>query len=160
MEATKTASRLSIQDRLPVSMARSPRRTSAKNLGSGYYWGPTAILGKYPMVKLDNGVPFDEAEWKRCTVVADCPDPKPNGWAKSDIYTVVTKKFSDAAGPAFDYLKKRQLSTEEFNKLLAWMVDNQATGEDGAKYYLKNNEAVWTKWVSPEAAEKIKAAVQ
>lgn len=112
------------------------------------------------MVKLDNGVPFDEKEWKRCTVVADCPDPKPNGWAKSDIYTVVTKKFADSSGPAFDYLKKRQLSTEEFNKLLAWMVDNQATGEDGAKYYLKNNEAAWSKWVSPEAAEKIKAAVQ
>jgi glycine betaine/proline transport system substrate-binding protein len=57
-------------------------------------------------------------------------------------------------------LKKRQIATEEFNKLLAWMVDNQATGEDGAKYYLKNNEATWSTWVSPEAAEKIKAAVQ
>ncbi len=126
----------------------------------GYYWGPTAILGKYPMVKLDNGFPWDEKEWTRCNAIADCPDPKPNGWPIADIYTIVTKKFADRAGPAFEYLKKRQISTEETNKLLAWMVDNQATGEDGAKYYLKNNEATWTKWVSPEAAEKIKAAVQ
>ncbi len=63
----------------------------------------------------------------------------------ADIYTIVTKKFSERAGPAFEYLKKRQISTEETNKLLAWMVDNQATGEDGAKYYLQNNEATWTK---------------
>jgi glycine betaine/proline transport system substrate-binding protein len=39
------------------------------------------------------------------------------------------------------------------------MADNQATGEAGAKYFLKNNEAVWSKWVSPEAAAKIKSAV-
>jgi glycine betaine/proline transport system substrate-binding protein len=40
----------------------------------GFYWAPTALLGKYEMVKLDHGVPYDEAEWKRCNTVADCPD--------------------------------------------------------------------------------------
>ena len=39
------------------------------------------------------------------------------------------------------------------------MTDNQATGEDGAKYFLKNNEALWSKWVSPEIAQKVKAAL-
>jgi glycine betaine/proline transport system substrate-binding protein len=39
------------------------------------------------------------------------------------------------------------------------MTDNQATGEGGAKYFLKNNESVWTKWVSPEAAAKVKAGL-
>jgi glycine betaine/proline transport system substrate-binding protein len=39
------------------------------------------------------------------------------------------------------------------------MTDNQATGEDGAKYFLKNNEDVWTKWVTPEVAEKVKASL-
>lgn len=28
----------------------------------GYYWSPTALLGKYPMVRLDPGVPYDEAD--------------------------------------------------------------------------------------------------
>lgn len=126
----------------------------------GYYWAPTAILGKYPMVRLDNGVPHDKAEWDRCNVVADCPDPKPNGWPRADVFTVVTKSFADRAGPAMDYLKARKWSNDTVNKLLAWMTDNQATGEDGAKYFLKNNGDVWTAWVSPEVAEKVKAAVQ
>jgi glycine betaine/proline transport system substrate-binding protein len=42
---------------------------------------------------------------------------------------------------------------------MAWMTDNQATGEDGAKYFLKNYEPVWTKWVAPDTAAKIKAAL-
>jgi len=39
------------------------------------------------------------------------------------------------------------------------MSDNQASGEEGAKYFLKNNEALWTTWVSPEVAAKIKASL-
>ncbi|MFU0505862.1 ABC transporter substrate-binding protein [Pseudaminobacter sp. NGMCC 1.201702] len=125
----------------------------------GYYWAPTAILGKYEMVKLDYGVPYDEAEWKRCNTVADCADPKPNEWPKDSVQTLVTTAFAERAGPAMDYLKARSWSNETVNKLLAWMTDNQATGEEGAKYFLENNEDIWTKWVSPEVAEKVKAAL-
>jgi glycine betaine/proline transport system substrate-binding protein len=40
------------------------------------------------------------------------------------------------------------------------MTDNQATGEEGAKYFLKNNPDIWTKWVTPDVAEKVKKAVE
>jgi len=39
------------------------------------------------------------------------------------------------------------------------MDENQGTNEDAAKYFLQNNEDMWTKWVSPEVAEKVKAAL-
>ncbi|KAB0682656.1 ABC transporter substrate-binding protein [Aureimonas leprariae] len=126
----------------------------------GYYWAPTSLLGKYEMVKLDAGVPEDAAEWKRCNTVADCPDPKPNSWPVDRVFTLVAKPFADKAGPdVMGYLGKRAWSNDTVNKLMAWMTDNQATGEDGAKYFLKNNEDLWTKWVSPEAAEKIKSSL-
>ncbi|MEX2693091.1 ABC transporter substrate-binding protein [Rhizobium mongolense] len=126
----------------------------------GYYWSPTSLLGKYKLVKLDHGVPFDAAEWKRCNTVADCADPKENDWPKDTIVTLVAKQFADRAGPeVMDYLKKRSWSNDTVNKLMAWMTDNQATGEDGAKHFLKENEGLWTKWVSPEAAQKIKASL-
>lgn len=125
----------------------------------GYYWAPTALLGKYEMVKLDHGAPFDAAEWKRCNTVADCADPKKNEWPKDKVQTLVTTKFSERAGPALDYLKARSWSNETVNKLLAWMGDNQATGEDGAKHFLKENEDVWGKWVSPEVLAKVKASL-
>lgn len=126
----------------------------------GYYWAPTALLGKYEMVKLDAGVPADPAEWKRCISVADCPDPKPAAWPTDHVYTLVAKSFADRAGPdVMDYLNKRAWSNDTVNKLMAWMTDNQASGEDGAKHFLKENPDLWTKWVSPEAAEKIKASL-
>ena len=125
----------------------------------GYYWAPTALLGKYKMVTLDFGTPADTAEWKRCNTVADCPDPKKNASQKDRVETLVTKEFADRAGPAMDYLKVRNWSNETVNKLLAYMTDNQATGEDGARYFLENNEAVWSKWVSREVAEKVKASL-
>lgn len=125
----------------------------------GYYWAPTSLLGKYEMVKLDYGVPFDEAEWKRCNTVADCPDPKPNEWPKDTVETLVTTQFAERAGPAMDYLKNRNWPNSTVNALLAWMTDNQATGEEGAKHFLKEQPDVWSRWVSPEVAEKVKSAL-
>ena len=57
------------------------------------------------------------------------------------------------------FTASRAWSNDTVNKLMAWMTDNQASGEDGAKYFLKENEALWTPWVSSEAAEKIKASL-
>lgn len=124
-----------------------------------YYWAPTSLLGKYKMVRLDPGVPTDAAEWKRCNTVASCPDPKPNAWKPDRVVTLVSKRFADRAGPVLDYLKARAWSNDTVQEIMAWMSANQATGEDGAKYFLKNNEAMWSKWVSPEAAGKIRAAL-
>jgi glycine betaine/proline transport system substrate-binding protein len=131
----------------------------AKQPWVGYYWAPTSLLGKYEMVKLGFGADYDAAEWKRCTSVADCADPKPNAWQVDDVQTLVSKTFADRAGPAMDYLNKRAWTNDTVNKLIAWMTDNQATGEDGAKHFLKENEALWTGWVSPDVAEKVKAAL-
>ena len=125
----------------------------------GYYWAPTSILGKYKMVKLDAGVPFDQAEWDRCNSQARCADPKKNDWSKSEVVTVVTDNFKKSGGDANEYLSKRAWGNDTVNQLLAWMSDNQATGEDGARYFLKNNIDVWSDWVSPAIAAKIKGAI-
>lgn len=126
----------------------------------GYYWAPTALLGKYPMVKLESGVEYNADEWKRCNTVADCPDPKPNTWMTDKVYTVVSTKFAKRVDPTvMEYLKKRAWKNETVNKLMAWMTDNQASGEEGAKHFLKENADIWTKWVSPEAEKKIKASL-
>lgn len=127
---------------------------------AAYYWAPTALLGKYPMVKLEAGVANDAAEWKRCNTVADCPDPKPNAWPVDTIVTLVAKPFSERVGPeVMDYLSKRSWSNQTLGQVMAWMTDNQASGEDGAKRFLTENPDLWKAWVSPEAAEKIEAAL-
>lgn len=124
----------------------------------GYYWAPTAILGRYEMVKLDMGE-HDKEHWDTCTAVIDCEDPKVNGWAKSEVFSVVTEEFAEKAGVAMGYVGKRQWSNATVNKLLAWMADNQATGEEAASYFIENYEDVWTPWVSEDAMTKVKASL-
>jgi glycine betaine/proline transport system substrate-binding protein len=124
----------------------------------GYYWSPTAMLGRYEMVKLDMG-PHDKEHWDTCTAVLDCESPQVNGWAKSEVFSVVTDDFANKAAVAMDYISTRSWKNDVVNKLLAWMSDNQATGEEGAAHFLENYETVWGAWVSPEAMAKVKAAL-
>lgn len=125
----------------------------------GYYWAPTSILGKYEMVKLDAGVPFDKEGFEKCNSTADCTKPVKTDWTKSDVVTVVTDRFQKTGGPAYDYLAKRSWSNKTVNQLLAWMSDNQATGADGAKHFLKEQPEVWANWVTPEVFAKVNAAL-
>lgn len=125
-----------------------------------FYWSPTSLLGKYPMVRLDEGVEHDAAEWKRCNTVADCREPKVNAWPVDQVYTLFSKPFANRASPAVkDYLSKRAWSNETVNKVMAWMLDNQATGEEGAKHFLAENPTLWHDWVSPDVAEKVKSSL-
>ena len=126
----------------------------------GYYWAPTAILGKYEMVKLDFGAEFDTDNWHQCLVKEECDTPAKSPWIESVVHTVVASSFADRTVPeVMDYLSKRSMGNSELNAVLAWMTEEQATGEDGAYHFLKNNEATWQAWVSEKAAEKIKSAL-
>ena len=124
----------------------------------GYYWAPTAILGKYPMKKLSFDVPHDNDEWNSCTSQEDCADPQKNSWVVSSVYTVVTDRFKKEAGIGMDYIVKRALPNNTINALLAWKDDNQATGEDAAMHFLKNYSE-WHNWVDSSAKAKIEAAL-
>ena len=125
----------------------------------GYYWAPTAILGKYEMVKLDAGVPHDKQAWDTCNAKPDCANPAPNDWAKADVFTVITDRFKKAGGPAVDYLNTRDWGNDTVNELLSWMQNNQANGEDGAIHFLKNYPQVWSSWVPAQVAERIKSGL-
>jgi len=123
----------------------------------GYYWAPTPLLGRYDMVRLDFEVPHNKIEWDTCTAVQDCAEPKPNAWPKSEVYTVVTGKFRRRGGDAYRYLASRSWSNRTVNGLMAWMEDNRATAEETARYFLESNEALWSSWVTQDAAERLKS---
>ena len=128
----------------------------------GYYWSPTAMIGKYKMVKLDFGVPFAGKEnWDGCIAKKEdeCANPKPSAWTKSVVNTIVSDKFMKRSGAGAEFLKKRVYPGDVMNGMLVYMGDNQAGGEDAAVEFLKKHEAVWTKWVPADVAAKVKAGL-
>lgn len=138
---------------LDASIARAYERKAG---WLGAYWAPTALLAKYPMIRLQSDVPVDDAEWKRCVSVADCPDPKKSEWPTSKVYTLVANKFAETTSPdVIAYLKTRSFTNDEIGQVLLWMTDNQATGEQGVAHFIKTYPELWKKWVTAGAAKKI-----
>lgn len=141
---------------LDGSIAKAYER---KQAWFGYYWAPTAILGKYEMVKVDFGSGVLDAHWKSCITKPDCVDPKTSMYPPSPVETVTTESFASRVPEAYAYLGKRTFTNAAMNKLLVWIEANQADGETAAAYFLKNHEAQWKPWLQADVAAKVKKAV-
>jgi len=129
----------------------------------GYYWSPTAMIGKHGMVKLPWGVDYaGDENWNGCIALAeqDCEDPKPSAWTQSEVHTVVTDEFKTKAGDdVMAYLGARVFPGDVMNGMLVYMGENQAGGEDAAIEFLIENGDVWEPWVSADVAGKVKKAL-
>lgn len=128
----------------------------------GYYWNPTAIVGKYHLTMLPFEAEWGGAEnWDTCISLdpVDCADPQPTSWVASAVETIVTDDFVAKAGPAADYFKARVFPGEVMNEMLVYMVDNQSMGEDAAYRFFDEYEDIWTQWVPADVAEKVKSAL-
>ncbi|GAA4651068.1 ABC transporter substrate-binding protein [Kistimonas scapharcae] len=126
----------------------------------GYYWAPTAVLGKYEMVKVDFGSGVDPEMFKGCITQADCDAPGVTMYPPSLVHTVTTESFASRAPEAYDYLTRRSFKNADMNALLAWMEDNQADGDVAMEHFLTEFEGTWSGWVKPEVAEKVKVALK
>ncbi|WP_461538322.1 ABC transporter substrate-binding protein [Spongorhabdus nitratireducens] len=125
----------------------------------GYYWAPTAVLGKYEMVKVDFGTGVDKNEYITCISQSDCLKPKATMYPPSPVHTVTTESFAAKAPSAYQYLQQRSFTNADMNRLLAWMEDEQADGEIAMEHFMKNNPDQWKKWLPQEAAEKVNKAL-
>lgn len=141
---------------LSGSIARAYER---KKPWIGYYWAPTAVLGKYEMVKVDFGSGIDKQHFVDCITQADCETPKPTMYPPSVVDTITTGEFAARAPQAYAYLGKRAFKNAQMNRLLAWMEDNQADGDVAMEHFLNNYQSTWTPWVSSEVAGKVKQAL-
>ena len=125
----------------------------------GYYWAPTAILGKYEMVKVDFGTGVDEQHFLDCTTLDGCENPKVTMYPKAQVSTIVTAAFAPTHPEIMTYLDKRGFKNSEMNKLLAWMEDEQATAEEAMYYFLENYPSTWKAWLPAEVAKKVTAGL-
>jgi glycine betaine/proline transport system substrate-binding protein len=128
----------------------------------GYYWAPTAIIGKYNLVPLDFGVPYvGDEHWNNCITKSDCVSPKASSWTESAVNTITSKTFNDSANDEIKtYLKNRVLPSSAVNAMLVYMDDNQASGADAALEFFIKYPELWQSWVSPEVADKIKTSLK
>jgi glycine betaine/proline transport system substrate-binding protein len=123
----------------------------------GYYWAPTSVLGKYPMVKVELGE--FSAAGHACNTKENCEDPQAGRYPPSQVIAATTKTFADSHQAEFAFLQKISIPNDVMNAVLAWGEDNQAEGNEMAGYFIKTYEALWTSWLPEDVATKVKAAL-
>lgn len=123
----------------------------------GYYWGPTAVLGKYPMVEVQLE-PFDPKAHE-CNQKADCDTPGVGRYPPSDVLAVTTKEFKDSHPGEFKFISQIGFPNEVMNTVLAWGADNQAGGPEMAHYFMENYKDLWKSWLPEDVANKVEAAL-
>lgn len=118
-----------------------------------YYWSPTAIMGRFKLTRL-NEPPFDPVVWKNIT---DPQAKHTKGCASitQEVDYGVSSKFAADAPELIAILEKATFPIEPLNAQLAKMGTEHQDADEAAKEFLRAQKAVWTNWVSPEAAAKI-----
>ncbi len=119
----------------------------------GYYWAPTAVLGKYPMVQV-KVADYDEAAHK-CNGDVDCANPKVSAYPPSKVATAVSGAFMKREPEIAELLKNVSFTNAQMGAVLAWRLDNNASYDEAAVHFLTNYKEVWAGWLSAEAKAKL-----
>lgn len=125
----------------------------AKKPWFGYYWGPTAILGKFKMVKVDVGPYIKEVH--KCAQKKECAKPGKSAFASADVVTGITNKFAKANPDIAALMSKVSFTNEQLNNILAWQEKKSASAEETAVHFIMNNKDIWSGWLNDAAKAKL-----
>ena len=123
-----------------------------------YYWSPTAVMGKFKLVQLEEPA-YDDTCWKELTSAtgkrdAGCAFPA------VEVAYGVNSTFAKEAPEIIEILEKATFPLEEVNASLAYMVDQKADAVAAAEQFLKTKGDIWGTWVSADAKAKIEASLK
>jgi glycine betaine/proline transport system substrate-binding protein len=121
----------------------------------GYYWGPTTPLGMFDMTSIDLGE-YDETI-HQANQNADTPAPKASSFPAASVVTSVSKDFMESHPDITELMSNVTFKTETMSQLLAWKEENNASNEEAAVYFLKNNPDEWRDWINEAAKVKLSA---
>ncbi len=124
----------------------------------GYYWGPTAPLGRYDMTAIDMG-PY-KPDVHDCNQDPECDEVGKSAYPAAPVLTVTTSDFAERNPEIFELVSNISFETQQLSNLLAWQSDNSASAEEAAVYFLTQNQDMWMDWVNEEAGERLAAMMQ
>lgn len=124
----------------------------------GYYWAPTAVLGKYPMVQVK--VADYDADAHACNGDVDCAAPKASAYPASKVVTAVSNTFSEREPEIVALMEKVAFTNAQMGEVLAWRLDNSASYDEAAVYFLSNYKDVWGNWLNDDAKTKLAALLK
>jgi glycine betaine/proline transport system substrate-binding protein len=126
-----------------------------------YYWGPTWVLGKVgdQIVELEEPK-YDEAIWTRLTEASNAEDvTEATAYPLVEVSIAVNTEFAEMAPNIVEFLSRYETTNALVSKALAYMQDENATADEAAIHFLRENPDIWSTWVPDEVAATVKAAL-
>ncbi|MRH44941.1 ABC transporter substrate-binding protein [Aquibacillus halophilus] len=111
----------------------------------GYYWSPTGITAKYDLTLLEEPE-YDKEIFQKNYGTAFPP---------VDVVIAVHKDLPDQAPEVVEFLSNYQTSNALTEDALRYIVENDASPEEAAHWWMGEHEDVWINWVPEDVAEKV-----
>jgi len=129
----------------------------------GYYWAPTALMGMFDWYYLEEPE-YDPEVWDKNLAAIEDESLRPldEACAYEAVSPVnaVWSGLRDMAPDVVAMLEKMVVGLEPINKTAAWAKENEVQDwEKAAIWYLREYESRWKTWVTDDAYNKIKAAL-
>ena len=124
----------------------------------GYYWGPTAVLGKYAMTKVTIGDVDQEIHAGNQN--KDAADPGVSDFPPAPVLTVATAALTDREPEVAELMGNVSFEIGLLSSLLAWQEENSASAEEAAVFFLTSHSDVWSQWISDDARARLAAFIK
>lgn len=123
----------------------------------GYYWGPTAVLGKYPMTRVDIGEVDPEQHALNQVEGQDPAKIGVSGFPAAPVVTAMTADFAKRAPDAAVFVENFSIPNEIVSEFLAWKEDNNASADETAAYVLTNHTELIMDMVNEDARKNLES---
>ncbi|MFI7126489.1 ABC transporter substrate-binding protein [Nonomuraea sp. NPDC050153] len=104
-----------------------------------YFWTPHWLFDKVDLVRVNLPAWTEGCDADPKKVACDYPE--------MDLDKIVSKKFADTGGKAYELVKNFSWTNEDQNAVANDMTNNGMTGEQAAKKWIEANTAKWQAWI-------------
>ena len=121
----------------------------------GYYWGPTAVLGKYKMTKVDIGAVDAEQHAINQNAEADPATLGVSGFPSAPVLNAITADLAAREPEVADFIRNMSFPNDVISSMLAWKEENNASADEAAAWILTNHGDMVMSWVNADAKKKL-----
>ena len=104
----------------------------------GYYWGPTAVLGKYNQ-----------------NADADPATLGVSGFPSAPVLNAITADLAAREPEVADFIRNMSFPNDVISSMLAWKEENNASADEAAAWVLTNHGDMVMSWVNADAKKKL-----
>ena len=128
---------------------------------ASYYWEPTKLAADLDLTLLEEPPWTQECQDALDGAIEAEPYESTMGCAfkATDVHAGVYSGLVERAPEVTEFLGKMFIGALALGDLAAWKNDNDKEWSEAAVYWLKNNEDVWSQWVTADAAGKVRKSL-